>query len=278
MEGASGLEDPNIANLTYDPKIPIQDILSALGQMGEVTSFRLGGITEGIPQLSVALRTVSQAKRVAMVNHIRRPEFSLTMDAGTQTPQETEPGASCMPAQESRKIESTGNPNSHPPSRIPRYEDEAYTRLFCKLPWYHEQEEREEELIRHFSRFGELMYHKVMNDRCGQLRLAYVCYYLPENAADALRRCDPAYRARPAEPRKMSILDRNKADQDRLVRHAACGNYVEQSIIHLHENTCRRLKEFRRKSPFERTKIRKRSAERNYDPNSADTRRSKFGN
>lgn len=245
--------DSRVANLSYDPKIPIQDILSALGQVGVATSFKMRRTENGIASLLVAFETSNEAQKAAAINYIRRPEFSLTRDVGTQTVQEDETRMrrASSSHETTRTTEPSRNSIQHVPTRVPRHEDEAYTRLFCNLPWYQDPEEREERLIRHFSKFGELMYHKVMNDRHGQLKLGYVCYYLPEHAAEAMRYSSRAYRARPAEPRKMSFFDRNKTDRDRQIRHVSCGNYVEKSVFHLHENTCRRLRAYRctRESP-----------------------------
>lgn len=249
--------ESKIANLSYDPKIPIQDILSALGQIGVATNFKIRGTKDGTASLLVAFETSNEAREAAAINYIRQPEFSLTRDAATQTTRndEVQMRRTSTPSGAARMAGSARNSSPRVPPRVPRYEDEAYTRLFCNLPWYHDPEEREEKLIRHFSKFGELMYHKVMNDRYGQLKLAYVCYYLPEHAAEAMRYSDRAYRARPAEPRKMSFFDRNKADRERQIRHVPCGKYVEKSVFHLHESTCRRLRAYQctRESPSRRS-------------------------
>lgn len=223
MAEASTRSDPRIATLTYDLRVSSTEILSALEEIGQVAGWETQRGDDGIGILHVNFETAKQATEAAALGHIRSPK--LTQNKATQT----DPRDLIKPKMIRGK------------TRVPRHEDEAYTRLFCTLPWYQSPEAREEEFLRHFSQFGEVSYHKVIRNRDGDLRSAIVCYYEPKEAEAALRLCNPIYQAQPAEPRKMSFLDRNRPDHERRIRHRDCGRSIDRSTFRLHEATCRML-------------------------------------
>lgn len=226
-------EGARTVNLTHDPGVPVPKILGALQKIGPISRFRAERTNSKSSTLSVMFELKRHAVNAATFNHIRMPGVTLTQDKSTQTH-----GADRV---QTREYSSRNNPLGARPSRIPRHEDEAHTRLFCKLPLSQEPEEREERFLRHFNQFGEILYHQATRDRFGRLTLGFVCYCKPEDASTAIKRSDPRYQARLAEPRKMSLLDRSKPDEERQIYHPDCGRHVDRSVFSLHENTCRRL-------------------------------------
>lgn len=226
-------EGSRTVNLTHDPDVPVPRILGALQKIGPISRFRTDKTNSKSSMLSVTFELKRHAVDAATYNHIRMPGVTLTQDKFTQTHR--------VDWTQTRGNPSRNGPLGARPSRIPRHEDEAHTRLFCKLPLSLEPEEREERFLRHFSQFGEILYHQVTRDRFGRLTLGFVCYHKPEDASTAIDNSDARYQARPAEPRKMSLFDRSKSDEERQLYHSNCGKYVDRSILKLHENTCRRL-------------------------------------
>lgn len=231
MAEASEWINPRTITLTTESKIPTPKLLKALEKLGPIIKFDLRRKDEKTASLMVTFKTPKTANEVPGINHVRNPRLQLTRNQSTQTT--------------SRINQSVHNRLGPRTSlRIPQYEDEAYTRLFCQLP-SHNKEATEERFLRHFSQFGDLIYHKIINDQYGQCKSGFVCYRRPEHAERALQNCDPRYRASPAKPRKMSLQDRNEPDHKRQTLHDVCGKQVERSIYHLHEDTCRRLRIYR---------------------------------
>lgn len=209
-------KDPRCVSIEYPERLKLSDLLKQLEKIGPVIEFHL---LENIARnrRKIILCRFDTAQQANEAKAINRWKTDSSMPAITKIFSRT-------PTWTRNFVNK--NINNRKTSK---------TRIFCRLPYNIEENQRERTFFAHFMEFGTMLYHQVIVDSKGRWSYGYVQYKKkPEDASNAIKKSNSIYGAKYADER---IKKHNQKNETKY--YWVCTDNIDSDIYELHDVTCR---------------------------------------